>query len=158
MIKRIKAMLDRHKKGAIGAEHQEEALRIATAALLMEAACMDGHIDESEQAVVTEVLIGQFGLQQGEARELAEAGREAVAKSNELYKFTRTIKDSFDHDDRVRIIEMLWRVAYADGVLHDYEANLVRRVCGLIYVSDPESGKARKRVLERLDLAGPKAS
>ena len=50
------------------------------------------------------------------------------------------------------MIEMLWKVVYADGNLHDFEANLVRRICGLIYVSDRESGDARKRVLERLDL------
>ncbi len=155
MIKRLKALLDRQGKNAGGGADQEELLRVATAALLMEAACMDGHIDAAEQATITGLLIGQFGLDKAEAGELAEAGREAVAQTNELYKFTRTIKDNFDHDARVRIIEMLWQVAYADGHIHDYEANLVRRVCGLIYVSDPESGKARKRVLERLDLHAP---
>ena len=149
MIKKLKALLERHNKGGTSAENDEEVLRVATAALLMEAACMDGHIDEAEQATITDLLIGQFGLDKAEAEELAEAGRQAVSESNELYKFTRTIKDNFDHDVRVKIIEMLWQVAYADGQIHDYEANLVRRVCGLIYVSDPESGAARKRVLER---------
>ena len=149
MIRKLKALLDRHNKGGTSAENDEEMLRVATAALLMEAACMDGHIDDAEQATITGLLIGQFGLENTEAEELAEAGRQAVSESNELYKFTRTIKDNFDHEDRVKMIEMLWQVAYADGQIHDYEANLVRRVCGLIYVSDPESGAARKRVLER---------
>ncbi len=160
MIKRLKALLDRHgkDKGKASAADQEETLRVATAALLMEAACMDGHIDAAEQATITDLLIGQFGLEKAEAEELAEAGRQAVSESNELYKFSRTIKDNFDHDDRVRMIEMLWAVAYADGQVHDYESNLVRRVCGLIYVSDPESGHARKRVMERLDLTVPEAS
>ena len=49
---------------------------------------------------------------------------------------------------------MLWEVAYADGELHDYEANLMRRVTGLLFVSDQESGEARKRALERLGLSG----
>lgn len=158
MIKKLKALMARHAQGGGSAEDEEEALRVATAALLMEAACMDGHIDEAELATVTGLLIDQFGLEQAEAGELAEAGRQAVARSNELYKFTHTIKDNFDHDQRVKIIEMLWRVAYADGHLHDYEANLVRRVCGLIYVSDRDSGEARKRVMERLDSQGPEAS
>jgi uncharacterized tellurite resistance protein B-like protein len=67
--------------------------------------------------------------------------------------FTRTIKDGYSPEDRVEIIEMLWEVAYADGVLHDYEANLLRRVGGLIYVSDQDRGDARKRVLTRMGLA-----
>jgi len=158
MIGKIRAFLDRHAKGGNGADTQEETLRVATAALLMEAACMDGHIDDAEKATITDLLVGQFGLENAEAEELAEAGRQAAAESNELYKFTRIIKDNFDHDVRVNIIEMLWRVAYIDGELHDFEANLVRRVCGLIYVSDPESGEARKRVVEQLDLTRNEAS
>jgi uncharacterized tellurite resistance protein B-like protein len=50
------------------------------------------------------------------------------------------------------IIEMLWEVVYADGVLHDYEANLLRRIGGLIYVSDRDRGAARKRVMKRLGI------
>ncbi|HER26227.1 MAG TPA: TerB family tellurite resistance protein [Rhodospirillales bacterium] len=157
MIKKLKALLDRRAKGGPSAEDNQEALRLATAALLMDAACMDGHIDDQEQVTITALLIDQFDLDQIEAQELAEAGRQAASESAGLYKFTRTIKDNFDHEDRVRMIEMLWRVAYADGILHDYEASLVRRVCGLIYVSDPESGLARKRVLEQLDLHPTKA-
>ena len=158
MIKKLKIMLEQFSKNEPAARNNEETLRVATAALLMEAACMDGQIDEAEQATIIDVLIGQFGLNKAEAEELAEAGRQAVVASNELYKFTRTIKDNFEHGERVKIIEMLWQVAYADGHLHDYEANLVRRVCGLIYVSDQESGQAKKRVLEQLDLTASKAS
>ena len=59
------------------------------------------------------------------------------------------MKDGFSHDERVRMIEMLWEVVLADDEIHDHEANLLRRVAGLIYVSDRESGDARKRVLDR---------
>ena len=98
------------------------------------------------------LLRDQFDLGADEASELVDAGREVLANSVELYGFTRTIKNSFNHEDRVRIIKMLWKVVYADGILHDFEANLVRRICGLIYVSDRESGEVRKQVLEHLDL------
>ena len=67
----------------------------------------------------------------------------------EVYGFARRVKDAFEHDERVQMIEMLWEVVYADGEIHDHEANLLRRVAGLIYVSDRESGDARKRVLDR---------
>lgn len=69
-----------------------------------------------------------------------------------MYGLTRDIKNSLDHPERVELMEMLWQVAYADGVLHDYEANLMRRLAGLLYVSDQESGEARKRAQRALGL------
>ena len=152
MMKRLKALL----AGGAAASNETDAaekLRLATAALLMEAACMDGHIDDAETGTVIALLTNHFELSVEEATELAEAGRQTVSESNELYGFTRTIKDNFDHNQRIQMIEMLWRVVYADGQLHDYEANLLRRFTGLIYVSDRDSGSARKRVLEQLDLS-----
>ena len=71
---------------------------------------------------------------------------------NKVYAATRLIRDVFSDEERIDVMEMLWEVAYADGEVHDYEANLVRRVAGLLYVQDRESGRARKRVLERLNL------
>lgn len=153
MMKRLKALLGGASDATSPAE-AEDKLHLATAALLMEAACMDGHIDDTETATVIALLTEHFGISADEATELTEAGRIEVSESNELYGFTRTIKDSFDHDERIKMIEMLWRIAYADGHLHEYEANLLRRVAGLIYVSDRDSGEARKRVLEQLDFNG----
>jgi len=150
MIERIKKLLASRKDANINAD--DEALKLASAALLLEAACMDGHADDVEISTVMNLLSGHFDLSAGEASELVDAGREVLSDSVELYGFTRTIKNSFNHEDRLRMIEMLWEVVYADGILHDFEANLVRRICGLIYVSDRESGDVRKRVLEHLDL------
>ena len=70
----------------------------------------------------------------------------------DLFSFTRILRDEYDQEERFKIIEMMWEVAYADGVLHDFESNLIRRATGLLHVSDQESGDARKRVLERLDI------
>jgi len=156
MIESLKKLLNSRKK-TIGSADDEE-LKLASAALLLEAACMDGNADESEITTVVSLLGGHFKLSKSEASELVDMGREVLKSSVELYGFTRTIKNSFNHNDRVRMIEMLWSVVYADGVLHDFEANLVRRICGLIYVSDRESGVVRKRVLERLDLDAKEVS
>ena len=73
-----------------------------------------------------------------------------VADSNQLYGFTRIIKDRFSYEERVEFMEMLWQVSYADGELHDYESNLMRRIAGLLYVEDRDSGDARKRAIRRL--------
>ncbi|MDH5748143.1 MAG: TerB family tellurite resistance protein [Rhodospirillales bacterium] len=151
MISRIRALLKGASADTASAPGQND-LQMAAAALLIEAAAMDGHIDEDERATIISLLNRNFGLSKDAAAELFEEAREKVADSHELYGFTRTVKDNFSHEDRVGMIEMLWEVAYADGELHNYESNLVRRVAGLIYVPDRESGEARKKVLTRLGV------
>lgn len=123
----------------------------AAAALLIEAAVMDGEFDDDERATIGGLLAERFNMDVAAVTAVIADAEAAVADSVELFSFTRVVRDDFDHDDRVRMIEMMWDVAYADGVLHDYEANLIRRVTGLLHVSDRESGEARKRALERLD-------
>ncbi|HEY9080399.1 TerB family tellurite resistance protein [Magnetovibrio sp.] len=129
---------------------KQDNLQRAAAALLVEAAVMDGTFGEDERAVVLRLLKDRFDLSVSETETLLGEAETAISESNELYTLTRTIKENFEHSERVELIEMLWEVAYADGELHDYESNLVRRLSGLLYVSDRDSGEARKRVLERL--------
>lgn len=124
-------------------------LQLACAILLIEAGHMDGSFDDDERAVVKRVLTEKFNLSAEELEELFATAEEKVATANEIYSFTRLVKDKFSPGERIQMIEMLWEVVYADGVLDDYEANLVRRIAGLIYVSDVDSGDARKRVLAR---------
>ena len=153
MISRIKALfqaVDPQAGSAKAHSHDEKAL--AAAALMAEAARLDENFDEAERATITAVVQRHFGLNDAEAAELIEAASEAQAESSQLLSFTRAVKDAYPPEERVEIIEMLWEVAYADGELHPYEANLLRRIGGLIYVSDRERGEARKRVLARLGL------
>lgn len=128
-----------------------DELPLAAAALLLEIACTDGHVDKAERETIAALLETRFGLDADEVKALIDAGQKAAADSGQLYGFTRVIKDRFNDEERVRMIEMLWEVAYADGHVHHYESSLVRRIAGLIYVSDRDSGAARKRVLARLD-------
>ncbi|MCH8862121.1 MAG: TerB family tellurite resistance protein [Proteobacteria bacterium] len=126
---------------------------LAACALMVEAAAQDGTIDAKEEAVIRSIAERSFGLKAEEVDLLMAEAAKAQDKANHLIRFTRAIKDEFDEDERIELIEMLWEVAYADGILHDYEANLLRRVGGLIYVSDRARGEARKRVLARLGIA-----
>ena len=153
MINRIKALLrGAETRGTVGDRTESEEVQLAAAALLVEAAVMDGHFDEVEERMVASLLTKHFHLEEPEVAVLMEEARMAVDSASQLYGFTRVVKDRFSEEDRIRMIEMLWSVAYADGHLHDYEASLVRRVAGLIYVPDRDSGAARKRALERLGL------
>ena len=131
-----------------------EAHQLAAAALLVEAATMDDSFDAAERATILQLLTGRFGLSAEEGEELLADAEAEVARSNQLYAFTKPIKDALDHEERIEIVEMLWEVAYTDGALHDYEASLIRRVTGLLHVSDRESGAARKRALDRLAQQG----
>ena len=73
-------------------------------------------------------------------------------RQNQLYGFARTVKDNLEYEARLELMQMLWEVVYADGQLDDFEANLVRRISGLLYVTDQDSGRARKAALEQLGL------
>jgi uncharacterized tellurite resistance protein B-like protein len=135
-------------------EGRPDELQIALTALLVEAAYSDDHFDQVEREVITRLIEGRFSLHGFEAQALLAAAESEASESAELFHFTSIINERLSFEQRVRLIEMLWEVAYADRVLDQYEDSLLRRVGGLIYVPDKERGMARQRVLERLGLKG----
>ncbi|MAO56634.1 MAG: hypothetical protein CMM61_13180 [Rhodospirillaceae bacterium] len=131
-------------------------LAAATALLLAEAASLDGDFDADEADAIERLLIGEFDIDAAEATALVADARERTDTTVELYSVTRTIKDRMAPEDRVRVLEMIWSVAYADGEVHDFESNLARRVAGLLHVTDRDAGAARKRAIARMAQdAGP---
>ncbi|SMF38406.1 Uncharacterized conserved protein, tellurite resistance protein B (TerB) family [Tistlia consotensis] len=150
MLERLKAILTaRPDEAPTGLRSR---LHRAAAALLAEAAIMDGRIDGEERRVIAASLARRFDLSQGDAEALLDRAAAQAADQVELYGMARQLKDGLDQEGRIALIEDLWEVVYADGKLHDHEASLMRRVAGLLYVSDRDSGSARKRVLSRLGL------
>lgn len=130
-----------------------QAVRRSAAALLVLAAGLDGQFDQRERQTIRDVLSRRFDLPPDLAERLVADAVDTAAASTDLFALTREINAGVAFEDRGGIIELLWEVACADGVLHDYEANLVRRVAGLLHVSDHDSGLVRRRVLERLHSA-----
>ena len=157
MIDRIKTLL-RGPDVSGTAPVETDAPKLAAAALLVEAACMDGHFDGDERDAVCAALGAHFGLSEAEADTLIEQAEAAHHEATDLHRFTRTINDRYDHDDRLAVMEMMWEVVYADGRLHAYEANLIRRVGGLLHITDRERGEARKRVLARVGQGAEQAA
>ncbi|MBT3916351.1 MAG: TerB family tellurite resistance protein [Rhodospirillaceae bacterium] len=150
MINRIKALF---AEGAAKAGPPEkDELQAAAAALLVEAAYMDGDFDEDERASITQLMKSHFELNDDESQTLIEEAEIVIQESGQLYNFTRVIKDRYEAEQRIEMIEMLWEVAYADGNVDHFEANLISRVAGLIYVNDRDRGDARKRVIARLGI------
>jgi len=157
MIERIKAFFETFAadgdKGDVPRDPAEEK-RLASAALMVEAALMDEDFGDAERATILSLVRKRFGLSEEDGQALLAEAEKAVHDSNQWFAFTRTINDRFSHDERIELIEMMWEVAFADGVLHDFEENLIRRIGGLIYVSDRDRGEAKRRVAERV-AAGP---
>lgn len=125
---------------------------LAAAALMVEAARLDGSFGEAERRKIGELLCDRFHLPAELALRLLDRAERRATESVAWQGFTRAIKDALPPEERVAVIEMLWEVAYTDGELHDYEASLLRRVAGLLYVDDKASGEARLRVMERLGI------
>ncbi len=152
MIKQIKALLLQSDDDPNVATRDADELQVATAALLVEAALMDDEFDATERSAILRLLTARFELGQAATEALLETARTRVETASQLFGFTRVVNDRFTQEERIELMEMLWQVAYADGRLDDYEANLMRRMSGLIHVSDRESGEARKRALVCLGL------
>ncbi len=155
MLERIRRFLkEGGDGGSDGGDRGKDELQLAVAGLLVEAAHQDGHFDEVERATIERLLREKLALDAVETAALIELADAKVTEALDLWSFARVVKNRFDHEQRVGMIEMLWEVVYSDGVLDDFEASLMRRMTGLVYVSDAESGAARKRAMERLGLAG----
>lgn len=153
MIGRLKALFEQ-LSGPQPPDRLPQDGRLAAAALMVEAARLDGAFDAAEREAMHDLLTRRFDLTPAEADDLIAEAAAAQEESAEFFRFTHALKEVFSHDERVQLIEQLWEVAYADGRLHDHEASLLRRVAGLLYVSDRERGEARRRVLDRMGLAG----
>ena len=125
---------------------------MAVAALLVEAAQVDERLDARERAVIDRLLERRFGLAPREADGLEQAAEARVERSAQLFGFVSTINQRLPHARRIELVEMLWEVAYADGVVDPLEDALLRQIGGLIDVEDHERGEARLRVMARLGV------
>jgi uncharacterized tellurite resistance protein B-like protein len=125
---------------------QPEDARAAVAAVLVMAARADGHYDAKEQAMIDRVLATRFNLNPDLTKGLREEGEAAEAEAVDLYQFTKAIKQAIPHEDRVAILEELWRVILADGVRDPHEDSLMRQMADRLGLSGMDSALARQRV------------
>ncbi len=154
MLSRLRTLLSaRPAPGAAtaGDGDEDDRRRLAAAALLVHAASVDADYAPVERRRILSLLKTRFGLDAEEAGALAAAAETAVDGAVQILGFTRAIKDGFSYDERVALIEMLWQVVLSDGRLDACEAQLMRRIGGLLYVTDRDRGLARQRAAARLE-------
>ncbi len=129
------------------ADAREVAVSIA--ALMVEAARADEVYAEKEQALISRLLASEFSVAPADAPGVFADAEKRQAEAVDLYQFVRQVK-SLPQSERIRIIEAMWRVVLCDDERQDWEDMLIRRVCGLIYVEDVDSGLARQRAAKAL--------
>ena len=150
MINRVKAFFSASQGAAEDSgrpAHSVDELQLAAAALLVEAAHLDESYDDVERLAVAHAVTQEFELSEEECETLLQQAEAAQHEATDLYRFVRKLDASLGREDRLRLIEMLWRVVYSDGELHPYESNLILRIAGMLHVTDRERAEARQRVL-----------
>ncbi|HET7608080.1 MAG TPA: TerB family tellurite resistance protein [Gammaproteobacteria bacterium] len=125
---------------------REQALRIATALLLIEVAKADYAEEVAEDEVLLQSLKQFFALDDAAAALLLEEARSTADRAVELQQFTRRLHEQLSVAEKLRVVEMLWQVALADSRLDKHEDHLVRRIAELLYVSHSDLIRIRNRV------------
>ena len=122
---------------------------ILIAALLIHAAKIDDNYTGVEREIIKKALISLSEVTPNETEELLKKAEKMEQESNQIVAFTKEIKKN-SMEFRLKIIEILWKIVYSDGSNDSYESNLIRRVCGLLYVSDKDSGMIKLKVKNSL--------
>jgi len=117
--------------------------------LMIEAAYTDGQIEVNELNKIKLSLIDVFNEDPKEVNAALEEAKKNKNNSNSLHYYTSYINKNFDDDKKLLLIEVLWEIVLSDGQVHDFESNLIRRLAGLLYISDVDSGNAKKRALDK---------
>jgi uncharacterized tellurite resistance protein B-like protein len=121
--------------GAPNEAQVEQRLRLATAALFIEMMRVDFEVTEHERHQLETLVSETLGLDATETRDLLAAAEREVDSSVELFQFTRLIDEAFTPEQKVQVIERLWRIAYADEQVDRLEEHLVRKIANLLHVS-----------------------
>src|SRR6056300_816756 len=132
-------------------DSSDDEYKVAATALLCEAASMDGVFDDNEKKLILVLIQKQFNVDENEANKIYLERKNLAENAAQLYGFTRVIKESWDNEKRISLLEMLWELAYVDGELDAAEDMLIRRIAGLIHVEDRDRIEAKQRVLKKLN-------
>ena len=148
-------MIDRLKKffAKIGSDdsprqetHSDHDIRVATCALFLEMANIDGEFSEMERRHVVSILKRDFGLSDEEAGSLLDASEEELKGSIDLWQFTNLINQNYSMDEKIRIIESIWEIVYTDGKLEKHEDYLAHKLANLLRLTHKQLIEAKLKV------------
>lgn len=139
------------KAGKSGSENDREQsahdIRIATCALFLEMAAIDGEFSDTERENIVAILKKDYGLSAENAAQLIETADQERKKSIDLWKFTNLVNQNYSGEEKNRIVEMLWRIVYTDGTLDKHEDYLVHKLSNLLHLTHKELIDAKLKIL-----------
>ena len=118
---------------------------------MIHAAKIDDNYTDHEKEIIKKALIDLNLAKTNETEDLLKAAEEKEKQSNQIIEFTKEIKKN-PIEFRLKIVEILWKIVYSDSASDSYESNLIRRVCGLLYVSDKDRGIIKEKIRNSLKL------
>ena len=150
MLRTLKDLFDTllPPQGAAAPPADEHRLQLAAAVLLVEVMRADAEMRPDERAAVQAALVETFTLAPDEAERLAELAVSTAREATDLFGFTSRLNDRFDMPQKLRLVELMWRVAFADGHLADHERHTLWRVADLLHVPRGAYALARQRARE----------
>ena len=113
--------------------------------LLIHAAKIDEKYAESEKEIITKAIVDLNEVDLNQAKEILKLAEKKEEESNQIVEFAREIK-KHSMESRLKIIEIIWKIVYSDGTNDSYESNLIRRICGLLYISDKDNGIIKSKI------------
>ena len=151
MLGKLKTLFANEFKDAMssGNANQPHRLHIATCAILLEMAKIDGEFSDSERQNIISILKKNYHLADDEVSALIEASEEELEKSIDLWHFTNKINENYSPEEKMHIIETVWQVAFADGRLDQHEDYLMHKLAELLNIPHKHLIDAKLRVLQR---------
>ena len=146
MFDQLKKVFD---KKIIEENEEFNTLQIAISTLMIQTAVYDGVFDEQEKSKILELIKNYFNFNENQKIQLFAVAMKANDESNDMQRFTRTLNDALSEEEKLIIIEMLWKIIISDGRIDDYENALIRKISGLLYINDREVGEIKKRLINQ---------
>ena len=144
MFDKLKSIFDKK----IEEENEQfDTVQIAISTLMIQTAVYDGVFDEQEKSEILELIKKYFNFNEDQKLSLFKIAMKVNDDSNDMQQFTRVLNDHLSEEEKLKIIEMLWKIIISDGRIDDYENALIRKISGLLYISDRDVGKIKKKLI-----------
>ena len=144
MFNKLKSIFDKKIEEK---NEQFDTIQIAISTLMIQTAVYDGVFDEQEKSEILELIKKYFNFSEDQKLSLFKIAMKVNDDSNDMQQFTRTLNDNLSEEEKLNIIEMLWRIIISDGHIDDYENTLIRKISGLLYISDRDVGQIKKKLI-----------
>jgi uncharacterized tellurite resistance protein B-like protein len=150
----FKTFISNSREDSVARNQMETKTRLATAALLVRVATIDSDMSEVRAKELHRILRSRFRLDDSSASQLIEDAYAAERSAIDLYQFTRLLNEALDGKSRHQVVQMMWEIAYVEGRLNGFEANVIWRTADLLGVSSRQRVEIRQQIAaERSVLA-----